>query len=278
MKLLGWAVFPLLVAATLGGASVALARGVPPVLIVVATNVASALALLALERLIPFSTAWARSRGDVLTDSAHLVVSMGLVPELGRGLLSVRAPIWPTAWPLPLQFILALLVSELGQYTWHRFAHESALGWRLHATHHSAPRLYWLNAARFHPLESLVAYLMSAGPLVLLGATKEAFTLYVVFTGLNGMLKHCNVALRLGPLNYVVSCAELHRWHHSRSLEEANANYGSNLIVWDLVFGTFRWDRQRTPPEDIGLADMPRFPTRYLGQLLSPFRWRKLVG
>ena len=25
--------------------------------------------------------------------------------------------------------------------------------WRVHAAHHSAPRLYWLNATRFHPFD-----------------------------------------------------------------------------------------------------------------------------
>jgi sterol desaturase/sphingolipid hydroxylase (fatty acid hydroxylase superfamily) len=274
---LGWAVFPLLVTGALGGAAAALARGVPSMAVVVATSAGSALALFALERVIPFSRTWSRSRGDVLTDVMHLVVSMIVVPELARAMLSVRAPIWPTTWPLPLQFVLALLVSELGQYAWHRFAHESAIGWRFHAIHHSAPRLYWLNAARFHPLESLLTYFMSAGLLALLGVPHEVFTLYVVFTSLNGMLKHCNVDLHLGPLNYIVSCAELHRWHHSRALDEANANYGSNLIVWDLVFGTFRWDRERTPPEDVGLANMARFPTHYAGHLLSPFRRQKAL-
>ena len=31
--------------------------------------------------------------------------------------------------------------------------HEVPWLWRFHATHHSAPRLYWLNAGRFHPLD-----------------------------------------------------------------------------------------------------------------------------
>jgi sterol desaturase/sphingolipid hydroxylase (fatty acid hydroxylase superfamily) len=84
------------------------------------------------------------------------------------------------------------------------------------------------------------------------------------------------VRVRLGPLNYLFSMAELHRWHHARDLHEANTNYGSNLIVWDLVFGTFYWPRDRQPPEDIGIPDLPAFPQGYWGQLLSPFRWRAI--
>jgi sterol desaturase/sphingolipid hydroxylase (fatty acid hydroxylase superfamily) len=70
--------------------------------------------------------------------------------------------------------------------------------------------------------------------------------------------------------------AEPHRWHHSRTLAEANTNYGSNLIVWDLVFGTFFLPRDRQPPAAIGIGNMPEFPTRYLAQLASPFRWKEL--
>jgi sterol desaturase/sphingolipid hydroxylase (fatty acid hydroxylase superfamily) len=70
--------------------------------------------------------------------------------------------------------------------------------------------------------------------------------------------------------------AELHRWHHSRLPQEANSNFGQNLIVWDVVFGTRLLPRDRRPPADIGLKDLPTFPMGYLGQLTSPFRWARI--
>jgi sterol desaturase/sphingolipid hydroxylase (fatty acid hydroxylase superfamily) len=70
--------------------------------------------------------------------------------------------------------------------------------------------------------------------------------------------------------------AELHRWHHSRLLRESNTNYGQNLIVWDIVFGTRFLPADREPPEDIGIADMPNFPMDYFGQLLSPITWARI--
>jgi sterol desaturase/sphingolipid hydroxylase (fatty acid hydroxylase superfamily) len=90
------------------------------------------------------------------------------------------------------------------------------------------------------------------------------------------MLQHANLDMRLGPLNYVFSTAEPHRWHHSRTLVEANTNYGSNLIVWDLVFGSFFLPQTRQPPIDIGLADRPHFPQTWAAQLLAPLRWHRL--
>jgi sterol desaturase/sphingolipid hydroxylase (fatty acid hydroxylase superfamily) len=67
--------------------------------------------------------------------------------------------------------------------------------------------------------------------------------------------------------------AELHRWHHSRKMSESNRNYGSNVIVWDLLFGTFYWPRDRKPPTDVGLFELPHFPQHVVPQLLSVFYW-----
>ena len=72
--------------------------------------------------------------------------------------------------------------------------------------------------------------------------------------------------------------AELHRWHHSLKLEEANSNYGNNILFWDLVFGTVYYPRDRTASADIGLSDMDGFPADYLGQVLSPLRWEALTA
>jgi sterol desaturase/sphingolipid hydroxylase (fatty acid hydroxylase superfamily) len=158
----------------------------------------------------------------------------------------------------------------------HRWQHEHDALWRFHATHHSAPRLYFLNAARFHPLDLGLVYFVGYLPLIALGCPPEVIMLFALFDAVFGMLQHCNVDVRLGWLNRVFSMAEPHRWHHSRTVREANTNYGSNLIVWDLVFGTFFLPPDREPPLEIGIADMPRFPTTYLAQLASPFRWRTL--
>ncbi len=58
---------------------------------------------------------------------------------------------------------------------------------------------------------------------------------------------------------------------------EANHNYGGNLIVWDVVFGT-RWlPEGREPPINTGIEGLPGFPASYQGLMSAPFRWRKLV-
>ena len=250
---------------------------------------AGAVAVALAEQRWPFRADWNRSHGDVGTDLVHVLVSGGGAAQLARplaaaigvaiaGALSrhLGLDVWPRAWPLLAQLALALVIAELPQYWLHRWQHEHDWLWRFHSVHHSAPRLYWLNAARFHPVDLGLLYLVGYVPLIALGCPEETIMLFALFDAVFGMLQHGNVDVRLGWLNHVFSMAEPHRWHHSRVLDEANTNYGSNLILWDLAFGTFFLPADREPPAAIGIADMPAFPQTWAAQMAAPFRWRTL--
>ena len=283
-----WLVFVSIV----GGAAWSVVVMAPSLGAPLATSVATGGGILAIavcERLWPYERAWLRSHGDVSTDLLHASLSDHVCKRILRaltqglsvgiaGALAARfgAELWPTHWPFAVQVVLALLVAELAQYWLHRLEHEWDGLWRFHATHHSAPRLYWLNAARLHPVDAILLYLTSFTVIVVLGCPAMVIACFAVVDSVFGVVQHSNIRLALGPLNWIFSTPELHRWHHSRRLEEANANYGSNLIVWDLVFGTYFFPRDRRPPVDVGVVDMPSFPQDYWGQVLSPFRWSSL--
>lgn len=240
------------------------------------------------ERVFPYAAEWSRSHRDVRVDLAHMV-SVSITGALLQPILiAVAIPgaawisaqmghaLWPAHWALLPQLILALVVAEFPKYWFHRWMHEHEALWRLHATHHSAPRLYWLNAARFHPADIAIDTAAGMLTLGLLACPAATVTLFAVVTTVHGYFQHANLETRIGPLNYFFSMAELHRWHHSRVPIEGNTNYGNNLIVWDLVFGTFFLPRDRRPDVDIGLADLAGFPQDFWGQILSPFRWRRI--
>jgi ornithine lipid hydroxylase len=258
--------------------------GVGPSLIVFSVSAAAAVGVTISERLLPFEDQWSKSHGDLPLDLIYAVSSLFAAPRLFDTfalslLVALAASLtgegtwWPAFLPWGVQLVLAVVIGEFGSYWWHRLMHERDLLFRLHATHHSSPRLYWLNSTRFHPLDNVVMYGFQVTPLILLGVGEEVLVGFTVWSLVHGFFQHANIDLRLGPLNYVFSMAELHRWHHSRDVEEANHNYGSNLIVWDLVFGSFYWPRERRPPAAIGLSELPEFPQRFVGQLLSPFLW-----
>jgi len=93
----------------------------------------------------------------------------------------------------------------------------------------------------------------------------------------SNIFQHANIKLKYGILNYIFSTNELHRWHHSTELKEANNNYGAVLVVWDLVFGTF-YQKAELAPSQLGLAEENAYPVNsYWKQLLVPFFWKRWV-
>jgi sterol desaturase/sphingolipid hydroxylase (fatty acid hydroxylase superfamily) len=290
-RLVSALVFPGALAFGLGLAFAGLGLGLPPLAASLAATVVTALLIAWLEHVLPYTAAWGTSHGDVKTDVAHTLLSNLLTVHLLEAALfgvgfagatwlarALGSGVWPSTWPILLQLALALPIAELGVYWVHRLAHEQPLLWRLHAVHHSAPRLYWLNAGRFHPLDTLAQYGGKLLPLAALGAPDALIALFLLFTSIRGMLQHSNLDTRCAPLNWIFAMPELHRWHHVRALADANHNYGTSLILWDVVFGTRYLPKDRTPPTDTGLEGMPWFPQTFGAQLCAPFRWQRRRG
>ena len=254
--------------------------GVPAAGAGYAAAAAGAGAVVILERWIPYRRSWRPTRRELATDVIYLAAVQTALPvALGLTLAAAAArafdaagvgatSLWPHAWPVAAQAALLLLTVDLLRYGLHVAAHRVEPFWRLHAVHHSSRKLYALNVGRFHPVERTFLYALATLPFVLLGVGSEVLAPYFVFYAVNGFFQHSNVDVRLGPLNYLVSGPELHRWHHSRRAEESNRNYGVNLIVWDLVFGTYFLPRDRRP-EQLGLTN-PFYPSGFLGQLAAP--------
>lgn len=279
--------FPAALASALGVTAWGLQRDLQPSLLLGGVSVATWTLIALSERWLPFRDDWIRSRGDVLTDLMHnLFSSYAAIEAVKIGLLAALlpvaawastqwgSPLWPTHISVWAQLVLAAVLIEFGCYWIHRASHEWPALWRFHAIHHSPERLYWLNAGRDHPIGAALTTLASLPMAIILGVPMEAMTLYFVLQSVHGLFQHANLDVRLGPLNWVFSMAELHRWHHSRHIAEANNNYGLTLIFWDIVFGT-RYFPGRHGPGHIGIDTHTPIPRDYLGQLLVPFRWRR---
>lgn len=237
--------------------------------------------VIGLEHILPHRAAWKPSREDIKNDFWYLLLVQIALPKLVifafvfaliEPVQSLRLPLgqlWPHHWPVGLQAILMLLTADLLRYWLHRAAHRHPLLWRFHAVHHSPAKLYRFNVGRFHPLEKALQLLLDTVPFVLLGVSESVIALYFVFYAINGFFQHSNIQLKHGVLNYVISSAELHRWHHSRCLAESNTNFGNNLSVWDLAFGTWYLPRDREVSE-VGLINRA-YPLGFADQLKTPF-------
>ncbi|HEY8120345.1 MAG TPA: sterol desaturase family protein [Myxococcota bacterium] len=232
---------------------------------------------LALERWRPWRRAWLHGFSDLRVDLPLILLAApaGLVVKGAEAAASrFGLGVWPTHWPLLAQAALALLLGDFVRYWFHRAEHSWLPLWRIHATHHSAQRLYCVNGPRLHPLEVALSGALQTAPLALLGASGDALALQVLLTLAIGRFQHCNLALTLGPLNYLFSAPDPHRWHHARDARTAQCNYGGDVLVWDHLFGTFFLPSGREPSDEIGIENGASFPRGILGVLASPFTWR----
>lgn len=221
---------------------------------------------------------------DIISNSVVLAVNQGqnaLVAgafALASSSLLVRAgwldphatlaglPFWP-------QVILSILVYDLLFYWAHRLAHTVPALWRFHAVHHCAHRVTFLNAYRVHPVDVLWRRFVPLLGLLLCGPSHDAFVAATVIGTVLATVTHLNIDLRHGWLNYLVGTNEIHRWHHSTVHDEAK-NFGA-ITLWDQLFGTFHYPRDRDMPARLGLADERNFPLHdYWRQLWWPFRRR----
>jgi sterol desaturase/sphingolipid hydroxylase (fatty acid hydroxylase superfamily) len=267
---LAFALFALL---QTGGVSLIVSTYVP--VLVTAALVA------AFESAFPHRAEWRPPGDEVRTDLTFMVVvQLAFPPLMGflftyaliRPAASLNLPIrgiWPHAWPIWIQAVLMVLAVDFLRYWLHRASHENDTLWRLHSVHHSVGQLYWLNTARFHPIEKALQMSLDSLPFLLLQVDPRVLALYYVAYATNGFFQHCNIKLHYGPLNYIVGSAETHRWHHSRLPRESNANYGNTVIIWDVLFGTWYLPKAREV-DHLGLQDQS-YPKSFLRLMRAPF-------
>lgn len=238
--------------------------------------------LFILERLMPYRDEWVKSDGQEFPDFAHTVLNKGLI-QLALFLLLISGIIhtmgdstprsfWPSELPLAVQVLLAMVISEFGLYWSHRLEHTWGFLWRFHSVHHSVEKLWFFNTGRFHFVDTFCSLLFSIPLLFLLGVPGDVFIYFSSITAFIGLLTHCNIDMHCGIFNYIFNTPNVHRWHHSRKIEEGNNNYGENLLLFDMIFGTFYYPRDR----HVGpLGIKEHMPKAFLAQLAAPFRWNK---
>ncbi|TDK39431.1 sterol desaturase family protein [Rhizobium deserti] len=244
------------------------------------------------EWLMPYEETWRKKDGETFNDIAHTLLNKGgvqLAAALGASapmaVATVALPafaspldIWPHAWPLFIQVVLGLVVAEFGLYWAHRLAHEKNSLWRFHALHHSVERLWVINTGRFHVIDSVIKIALSQIPLYVFGAPLPVFLWIGAVTAFIGLLTHCNIDVKTGALDWLFSTPRLHRWHHSKLLDEGNTNYGENLVLWDQVFGSY-FNPPRPSSTQIGISG--RVARTFWGQLVQPFTtkgYREIMG
>ena len=273
-----WGLFPFVLVLA-GLASLAIYHGlVPPMAAQMGIFAIALLAVITAEHVIPFERRWRQTASiERRVDATSLVVLMTLIdPVLKQSvmplLLSLTVTVahpggglgcFPTDWPVSAQLVLAAVIAEFGQYAVHRAAHSQRWMWGVHSFHHSPPRLYWLNGFRVNPLNVAWHKLSGLFMLMLIGAPASTLHMLILFGTVVSVFQHANADLRYNGWNLFLSTADLHRWHHSADRQEGHCNFGSLVMVWDRLLGTYRRPLAQAPAQ-VGVEGLFTRPDGYL--------------
>ncbi len=171
----------------------------------------------------------------------------------------------------PAAWVVGMIGVDLMYYAWHRWTHESNLGWATHVVHHQSETYNLAIALR----QSLTSALSSAPfylPLALFGVPTSVFALCAALNTLYQFWIHTEAIGRLPAwAEAVLNTPSHHRVHHAVNPRYLDKNYAGILIVWDRLFGTFE-------PE----SEQPVYgtvkPTRSFDPVVANLHWLGVIA
>ena len=140
-----------------------------------------------------------------------------------------------TAW----SWVALFLGTEFFYYWFHRASHRIRWLWATHAVHHSATHFNLSAAIRLGWTGTISGAFVFFLPLAIIGFHPLAIALMLGLGLIYQFFLHTALPVKLGPLEWILNTPQHHRVHHASNETCLDKNYGSVLIVFDRLFGTF---------------------------------------
>lgn len=144
-------------------------------------------------------------------------------------------------WALPRVwwgYIVCFIAVDFCRYWAHRVAHEQRFWWATHVTHHSSEKMNFSVSFRTGWTQHIKFVFFI--PVPLLGIDPFTFFICHQVAVLYQFFVHTELIKKLPkPIEYIFVTPSHHRAHHGSNPEYIDKNYGSTLIIWDRLFGTF---------------------------------------
>ncbi|HEU0135583.1 MAG TPA: sterol desaturase family protein [Allosphingosinicella sp.] len=245
--------------------------------------IATGLMFAPIERLFPHRTDQRLFRPEWREDLFYYLISSMLVQVITflalapsafvmaktGGFAEFRAAVSSQPWAL--QFLEAMILTDLAQYWFHRAFHRVPFLWGFHAVHHSARSMDWLAGARMHFIEIVALRGVTSLPLLTLGFEPSVMQAYIGFVYVYSSLVHANLRGNFDGLGRFLVTPRYHHWHHAIEPEAVDKNFAIHFPLLDRLFGTYllppgKWPSGYGVPEQV--------PQGYAAQALYPFRRR----
>jgi sterol desaturase/sphingolipid hydroxylase (fatty acid hydroxylase superfamily) len=144
--------------------------------------------------------------------------------------------------PLWLRFILGFLLFDFGNYALHRISHKFSFLWKFHSVHHTDTEVDVTTYLRTHPVEAVFAWCWLIMVTGFFGIPKSVVFFSMGMTLFFALFQHANIRVPLWlekAMSLFVLSPMLHKIHHSNFISETDSNYGTFLVFWDKLFGTY---------------------------------------
>lgn len=176
--------------------------------------------------------------------------------------------------PLWLKLILSVMIFDLVSYWFHRVAHITPVLWRFHRVHHSDTSMDASTNFRSHPIELIFWFgtsnIIAAG---IFGLDLISLGLYFFVATPFFFFGHSNLKFPVWidkTFGFIFTTPNIHKVHHEQDQYYTDSNFSDIFILWDRIFGTFKYK----PPSEIkfGLKEFEEERKQTFWYLLrSPF-------
>ena len=149
-----------------------------------------------------------------------------------------QVPVW-------LKLIIGVAMLDMVSYWFHRIAHITPVLWRFHRVHHSDTSLDASSTFRGHPIETLFWFgtsnIIAAG---IFGLDNITLGFYFLVATPFFFMEHSNLKFPTWldkTVGLIFTTPNIHKVHHEQDQYYTDSNYSDIFILWDRLFGTFKY-------------------------------------
>jgi sterol desaturase/sphingolipid hydroxylase (fatty acid hydroxylase superfamily) len=185
---------------------------------------------------------------DTVSATAIGIVNIGVSALLKIGIFATILFFYNIIpWSIPREwwaYILCIITIDFFRYWSHRLTHVNRFWWATHVTHHNSEK-YNLSVAFRLSWTQHIKFIFFI-PVILMGFDPVLFFICHQIEVLYQFWIHTEYIRKLpAPIEYIFVTPSHHRVHHSTNDQYLDKNFGSTLILWDRIFGTFKVEEKR---------------------------------
>lgn len=142
-----------------------------------------------------------------------------------------------------LYFVMLFFLLDFLEYWFHRLSHTIPLFWAAHKVHHQSNEFnltVGLRTSFLVPLLNAPFY----GLLPLIGFHPLHVLLFVFLQGVYQLAIHTRYIKKHWLWDRIIVTPSVHRVHHGVNKVYHDKNYGKVLVLWDQLFGTWKWEKE----------------------------------